>query len=180
MYVCMCVYVCVYECMYVCVYVGMHVICMRVLCMFVYMCVCICVYVRVYVRMCACTYVHIMYVCMYVYMYAYMNFCKHCLFIRTDMNSVAPALRFPVFLPTLLPPTSNPLYHPYLSFRIANLSKSLFFLALCKFHFTIQGWKSSAPARTLWVIEMLCFSLTHSARQTFFVTTGVAEWRLTN
>lgn len=59
-------------------------------------------------------------------MYAYMNFSTHCLCIWTDINCIAHVLCFPVFLPTLLPPPSNPLYHSYLSFQMVNLSKFWF------------------------------------------------------
>ena len=79
-------------------------------------------------------------------------------------------------MPTLLSPPSNPLYHSYLSFHSANLSKYLFCLVLSKFQFRTQGWKATHPARTLWVNELLCFSSTHSAKQPFFVSTGVAKW----
>jgi len=105
----------------------------------------LCIYVRMYICMCAC-------------IHAYMDYSMHCLCTWTDINSVAPVLRFTVFLPTLLPPTSNPLYHSYLSFQTANSSKLLFCLAVSKFHFGTQGWKATDSARTLWVNEMISFS----------------------
>jgi len=119
-------------------------VCVCVMYLFMYACVCVylclhvCLYMCMYLRMCVCMYACV-YICMYVCMFAYINCGTHCLCIRNDTNSVAPVLRFPVFLPTLLASPSNPLYHSILSFQTANLSKFLFCLAVSKFHFRTQS-----------------------------------------
>ena len=101
-------------------------------CIYVCMCVCICVCTYVCVYVC-------MHVCIYVCMFAYINCGTHCLCIRNDTNSVAPVLRFPVFLPTLLASPRNPLYHSILSFQTANLSKFLFCITVSN---SISGHKA--------------------------------------
>jgi hypothetical protein len=82
-------------------------------------------------------------------------------------------------MPTLLHPPSIPLYHSYRNFHTANLSEFLFWLAVSKFHFGTQGWISTDPVLTLRVNEMLCSSLTYSARQPFLASTGACKWGLT-